>query len=75
MYKNCYDYEMCCFKREMSAPERLIDSKVWYSYYAFYLNYYRYNDNTRRKKTKNMIKSKNYPKSKTVRELEKFDFD
>ena len=24
---NYYDYEMCCFKREMSAPKRLIDSK------------------------------------------------
>ena len=26
---NYYDYEMCCFKREMSAPKRVIDSKVW----------------------------------------------
>ena len=27
---NYYDYEMCCFKREMSAPKRLIDSKAWF---------------------------------------------
>ena len=23
------DYKMCCFKRKMSAPKRLIDSKAW----------------------------------------------
>ena len=27
-FSNCYDYEMCCFKRKMSAPKRLIDSKA-----------------------------------------------
>ena len=26
---NYYDYEMCCFKRKMSALKRLIDSKAW----------------------------------------------
>ena len=26
---NYYGYKMCCFKREMCAPERLIDSKAW----------------------------------------------
>ena len=30
---------------------------------------------TQDKTTKNSIKSKNYPKSKTLRELEKFDID
>ena len=26
---NYYDNEMCCFKREMIAPKRLIESKAW----------------------------------------------
>ena len=26
---NHYDYEMCCFKRKMSVPKRLMDSKAW----------------------------------------------
>ena len=26
---NYYDYEMCCFKGEISAPKRTIVSKVW----------------------------------------------
>ena len=26
---NDYDYEMCRFKRKMSTPKRLIDSKTW----------------------------------------------
>ena len=30
LFVNDYpDYEMCCFKRKMSAPKRLIDSKAW----------------------------------------------
>ena len=38
---NYYDYKMCCFKRAMSVPKRLIDSKAW--------NYCHHNGNTRMK--------------------------
>ena len=48
-----YDYEMCSFKRKMSAPRRLIDSKAWCPLleilFAFYLKYYQHNGNTRQK--------------------------
>ena len=26
---NYHNYEMCCYKKEMSAPKRVIDSKAW----------------------------------------------
>ena len=26
---NYYDYEMCCFNREMRAHKGLVDSKAW----------------------------------------------
>ena len=64
---------MRCFKREMSAPKRFIDSKAWYPL-AFYLKYYHHNGNTSQKHDEELsIRSKNYLKSKTLRELEKFD--
>ena len=44
---NYYDYEICCFKRKMSAPKRLIDSKAWCTLKAFYLKYYNHNGNTK----------------------------
>ena len=27
---NYYDYQMYCFKRKMSTPKMLMDSKAWY---------------------------------------------
>ena len=41
---------------------------------AFHLKYYNHNGNTR-KTTKNSIKPKNYPTSKTLRVLNKLDID
>ena len=29
LISNYHNYEMCCFKRKMSAPKRLIDSKAF----------------------------------------------
>ena len=43
-------------------------------YQAFYLNYY-HHDGNKDRNMKNSIKSKNYPKSKTLMELEKFNVD
>ena len=66
------EYEMCCFKRKMSVPKRLIDSKAWYPLsFLLEITVMGIED----KNTKNSIKSKNYPKSKTLRELEKLDID
>ena len=64
---------MCCFKRKMSAPKRLMDSKAW-CLLSFLLEYYPQNENTRQN-TKNSIKTKNYLKCKTLIELEKLDVD
>ena len=50
---NYYDYEMFCFKREMSAPKRFIDSKAW-CLLSFLLELLGIQD----KNTKNSIKSK-----------------
>ena len=55
-------------KEKMSAPKRMINSKVWCLLKTFYLKYYYYIGNTKQK-TKNSIKSKNYSKSKTPRKL------
>ena len=62
-----YDYEMCFFKREMSVPKRLIDSKAWQVFTSTTITMMGIQD----KNAKNSIKSKNYPKSKTSRELAK----
>ena len=67
------DYEMCCFKRNMSAAKRLIDLKAFCPL-SFYL-YYHHNGNRRQKNTKSSIKSENCLKSKTLRELEKLGID
>ena len=40
------DYEMCCFKRKMSAPKRPIHSKAW-RLLSFLLEYYHQNESTR----------------------------
>ena len=42
---NYYHYDMCCLKRNVSAPKRLIDSKVCCPL-SFHLNYYNCNENT-----------------------------
>ena len=64
---------MCCFERKVSAPERLIDSKTWcpLSFYLTTVPIMGIQD----KNMKNSIKSKNYLKSKTMRELEELDID
>ena len=56
----------------MGAPKRLIDSKAWCPL-SFLLEITAMG--IKDKNTKNSIKSKNYPKSKTLRELEKLDID
>ena len=48
MYQYYYDYEICCFKREMSAPKRLIDSKAW-CLLSFFLKHHHHIRNTRQK--------------------------
>ena len=64
---NYCDNEMYCFRREMGAPKRLIDSKAWCPLSILL--------GTQDKNSKNSIKPNNYPKSKTLRELEKLDID
>ena len=63
-----YYYEVCCFKAEMSARERLLDSNTWCSL-SFSLEllspYWEYKTKTRRI----------YSIKSTLRELEKFDND
>ena len=58
----------------MSAPKELIDLTAWYPLNflleTFYLNYYYHNRSTTQKNTKNSTRSKNYPKGKTLRELQ-----
>ena len=46
------DYEMCCLKRKMSAPMRLIDSKAWCPL-SFHLKYCHCNGNRRQKQEEN----------------------
>ena len=62
-----------CFKRKMRTPKRLIDLKAWCPL-SFLLEivspWWEY-----KKNTKNSIKSKNYLKSKTLREPENLDID
>ena len=57
------------FQEKMSAPRRLINSKAW-SPLSFLLEIYHHYGNTRQN-TKNSKKSKDYPESKTLRELKK----
>ena len=47
---NYQHYEMCCFNRKMSAPKRLMDSKVWCQLSFLLMG-------TQDKNTKNSIKS------------------
>ena len=61
---------MCCFKRKMSAPERLIYSKALCSL-SYLLEILGIQD----KNTKNSVKSKNSLKRKTLRELENLEAD
>ena len=70
---NYYYYEMCCFKRKVSAPKSPKDSKAWCPL-NFSLKYYNHNG-IQYKNKKNSIKPKNYPKSKTLRVLNKLDID
>ena len=63
---------MCYFERKMSAPKRLIDLKAWCSLsFLLEITVMGIKD----KNTKNSIRLKNYPKSKTLKELEKLDID
>ena len=57
----------------MSAPKRLMIQNPGV-YYAFSSNTITITG-IQDKNTKNSIKSNNYPKSKTLRELEKLDID
>ena len=58
----------------MNGPESVIDLKAWCP-----LSFFTWNTITimgiQDKNTKNNIKSKNYPKIKTLRELEEFDIN
>ena len=69
---NYYNYEMCCFKREVSASKRLIDSKA-----SCPLNFLLelLSVGIQDKSTMNSIKSKNHPKSKALEESEKSDIN
>ena len=63
---------MCCLKRKVSAPERPKYSKAWCPLKLFIRKSYNHNQY---KNTKNSIIPKNYPKSKTLRVLNKLDIE
>ena len=59
----------------MSAPKRLINSKPLCPFESFLFEFNYHHNGIEDKNKKNSIRSKNHPKSKTLRELERVDID